>query len=143
MRLTVLLTTIPSDAHSWNLIYMEKFVQELGFAVTNLGVCVPYDLTVKIAQSLRPNLLLVSTVNGHGYIEGAELAERIRGFNELKDLTMVIGGKINTDIGDIEEHEALLLSAGYDAVFSGKSTIQDFDKMARLLASPVGIRDWA
>jgi methylaspartate mutase sigma subunit len=75
---TALLTTIESDSHSWNLVYMELLLKEQSFRVVNLGPCAPVPKTIAAIAEFGPDVVVVSTVNGHGYLQGKTLAVSIR-----------------------------------------------------------------
>jgi methylaspartate mutase sigma subunit len=126
MNSTVLLTTIPSDAHGWNLVFMQMFLEERGCSVVNLGTCVPFDLLVQSCSQHPVDLIVVSTVNGHGYLEGLELAKRLEGVEGRENMSLVIGGKLGVDEGKSQEHARALRQAGFDAVFSGPSALDEF-----------------
>ncbi|MGW2387121.1 cobalamin B12-binding domain-containing protein [Streptomyces lincolnensis] len=114
---SVLVTGTSSDAHTWNLVYLQLLLEEWGHDVTNLGPCAPDDLVLGAALEHRPALLVVSSVNGHGHQDGLRLVRRLRSHPELAATTMVIGGKLGTDglrnVGQVRR----LLEAGYDRVF--------------------------
>lgn len=128
MQKTIILTTIPSDCHSWNLVFMDMFLKERGHQVINLGICVSYELVLQECRRYKPSLLVVSTVNGHGYMEGVELSRRLGTIKRLFGMRLVIGGKINTDQTQIEVHADILLRAGFDAVYWGPTALTDFEK---------------
>lgn len=121
-----LLTTIPSDAHSWNLIFMTAFLREQGYQVVNLGVCVPVATTLAAGRREAPALVVVSTVNGHGYIEGIELAAAMRRDPLLAGTRLVLGGLIHSDPQLAEQHTARLRSAGFDQVYHGDAGLAAF-----------------
>lgn len=126
--MNAILTGTRSDSHTWNLVFMELWLQEQGLQVTNLGSCVPVEEIVAACQSLRPELLIVSTVNGHGGIEGQDIAHGLRESKLLDQLHTVIGGKLATRP---EREPALvkaLLTAGFDQV------LIDDDALDRLSA---------
>lgn len=91
-----MVTTTASDAHVWNLVYLELLLTEWGHHVVNLGPCVPDGLLVHRCLAVRPDLLVVSSVNGHGRDEGQRLISRVRARPELAALPAVIGGKLDT-----------------------------------------------
>lgn len=64
--LDVLVTGLSSDAHTWNLVYLELLLEELGCRVTNLGACVPDATIVRECVTRRPDLLVIGSLNGHG-----------------------------------------------------------------------------
>jgi methylaspartate mutase sigma subunit len=116
-RLTVLITGLASDAHTWNLIFLQKFVEECGHAVINLGPCVPIGLLVSECLRLSPDLVVVSSVNGHGVDDGRAAIAALRTEPALAGLPAVIGGKLSTR-GELTAAEMEgLMTAGYDAVY--------------------------
>lgn len=126
MKSTVLLTTIPSDAHGWNLVFMQMFLEERGHRVVNLGTCVPLDLLAQRCSEEPTDLVVVSTVNGHGYLQGQEVARRLAQLEGRGRMKLVIGGKLSVDESRAPEHARELLQSGYDAIFTGPSALDDF-----------------
>ncbi|MFF2184740.1 cobalamin B12-binding domain-containing protein [Streptomyces sp. NPDC058155] len=114
---TVMVSSVASDAHSWNLVYLQLLIEELGHTVINLGPCVPDDLLIDECARLRPDLLVISTVNGHGYQDGMRVVRKLRDLPGLAATPMVIGGKVGISGGESPERVAALLEAGFDAVF--------------------------
>jgi len=115
----VMVTSVASDSHTWNLVFLQILLEELGFPVVNLGSCTPDDLIVEECRRLRPAVLVVSSVNGHGHIDGRRLIARLRADRELQDLRVVIGGKLDVTGGADPTLSRTLVDAGFDAVFSG------------------------
>ncbi|MFD9965303.1 cobalamin B12-binding domain-containing protein [Amycolatopsis sp. NPDC058986] len=113
----VLVSGVRSDAHTWNLVFLQLLIEELGHEVVNLGPCVPEELLISEALQLRPALVVISSVNGHGYQDGLHLIRRLRADDRLANVPAVIGGKLGITGGESESHLADLLSAGFDAVF--------------------------
>lgn len=128
------ITTVPSDAHMWNLVFLELLLREQGYEVTNLGATTPIELVVETCLALRPDVLVVSSVNGHGHIGGGRLIKAIREHPELDDMPAVIGGKLGT-LGVCNSTFAEpLAQAGYSAVFIEADGIAPFTRF--LEASP-------
>ncbi|MEV0695760.1 cobalamin-dependent protein [Streptomyces sp. NPDC050388] len=129
---SVLVTGTSSDAHTWNLVYLQLLLEEWGHDVTNLGPCTPDDLVLRSAVELRPDLIVVSSVNGHGHQDGLRLVRALRTRPELAGTTMVIGGKLGTDglrnVGQVRR----LLAAGYDRVFDDGDVTAFRDMVSRL-----------
>ncbi|MET7968728.1 hypothetical protein [Micromonospora sp. NPDC005305] len=133
----VVLCSIASDAHSWNLVYVQLLLEELGYHVNNLGPCTPEALVVDECVRTRPGLLVVSTVNGHGRIEGQRLARALRRHPRLHHLPMVIGGKLGVD-GVSTPMLQRLIDAGFDAVFDDSRTdLSEFTELVARLTRPV------
>lgn len=138
-----LLTTIPSDSHFWNLIFLQMHLEEAGWQVTNLGSCVPIETNARAAKSGDYDLIAVSTVNGHGYLEGVELGWELADLTFEKRPKLVIGGKLGLDHETEHEHAKSLAAAGFDAVFHGPSAIPAFDAFLQKLDRPEPITDSA
>lgn len=116
-RPRAVVSTISSDAHTWNLVYLQLVLEEHGFAVRNLGCCVPVEELVAGCLEVRPRLLALSTVNGHGLIEAPEYIREIRRHPELRELVVVIGGKLSVGGTLPDGDREGLLALGFDGVF--------------------------
>ena len=133
MKPKAVLTTIPSDSHNWNLIFIQLFLEESGFEVINLGACVPYELLEETCRQNNPDTLVVSTINGHGFIEGKELIGRIRSLHSMANTDVFIGGKLSVDVNRSYLYALELEQAGYTKVYCDNQDFPDFE--ARLLAT--------
>ncbi|MBA8927801.1 methylaspartate mutase sigma subunit [Kutzneria viridogrisea] len=114
---TVLISSVASDSHTWNLVFLQLLVEELGCEVVNLGPCVPDELLVSECLDRRPHMLVISSVNGHGYQDGARVVRKLRERPELATTPMVIGGKLGIAGPGNTAHVDALIQAGFDAVF--------------------------
>jgi methylmalonyl-CoA mutase cobalamin-binding subunit len=112
------LSTVASDAHTWNLLYLQLLLEEHGFHVRNLGPCVPVDDVVRACLADRPRILVFSTVNGHGLIEAPEYIRAIRENARLRGLAVVIGGKLRIDGSPTHADVLRLRRLGFDGVFT-------------------------
>lgn len=122
----VMVSGVVSDSHSWNLIFMQLWLEEYGFEVQNLGNCVPVDEIVQSCIASRPALLVLSTVNGHGAIDGVEVIKALQAAGQLEGTRVVIGGKLSTAIAEQQELTHTLLAAGFDNVFAGPLALVNF-----------------
>lgn len=129
----VLLTTGSSDAHTWNLVHLQLFLEEHGHSVLNLGPCVPEQLLVDTAQLTRPDLVVFSSVNGHGHLDGLRAAQAMRAAQATRDIPMVIGGLLGISPEGAERRTAELLEAGFDEVHpDGTGPAALLDRLAAL-----------
>ncbi|WP_338845155.1 hypothetical protein V8J88_15795 [Massilia sp. W12] len=142
----VLLTSVSSDAHTWNLVYMQLLLEQSGHEVVNLGACVPDEMieqeclkgltagTDGSAPTETPyDYLIVSSVNGHGSIDGERLMKRLRSNPLLQTLPAVIGGKLTTAAGhDLAVESQKLVAAGFDAVSDDSSKCGAFSDRVKL-----------
>ncbi|MEY9946739.1 cobalamin B12-binding domain-containing protein [Kitasatospora sp. GAS1066B] len=133
----VVLSTIPSDSHTWNLLYLQLLLEEHGCAVTNLGACVPVATLVGESAQVRPDLIVISTVNGHGLHEGLDLARAVRASEELRQVPLVIGGKLDTAGSRTDADFLPLLEAGFDAVLVGETAVPELLALLERLPEPV------
>ncbi len=139
--LKVLLSSVSSDSHTWNLVFMQLLLEELGHEVINLGACVPDQMIIDHCKQDAPDLLVISSVNGHGSIDGERMIRSLRADPALRHLPAVIGGKLTTTarIG-FEEHRQRLEDAGFSTVFDDASDTSNFklfvDKVAGALPAP-------
>lgn len=123
---SVIVTGTASDAHTWNLVYLQLLLEELGRQVSNLGPCMPDDELVDTCRRAEPALIVLSSVNGHGVSDGLRLVRRLREQPELAATPIVIGGKLGiTGAGD-SRHTRDLLDAGFDEVFDEGAGIEPF-----------------
>lgn len=116
--LRTVVSSVKSDSHTWNLIYIELVLRELGHEVVNLGPCVPEHLLVQECASLQPDLVVLSTVNGHGLRDGYDAAGALRADPCLATVPLAIGGRLT--VSDTVDADAVagLRDAGFDAVFA-------------------------
>ncbi|MER5361144.1 cobalamin-dependent protein [Streptomyces sp. NPDC002785] len=117
------LTTIASDSHTWNLLFLQLLLEEQGWEVTNLGACVPVDVLIEEATARTPGLIVVSTVNGHGAEEATGLARAVRAVPALARVPLVVGGKLDTSGTIAPDVHASLTDAGFDAVLTGANAV--------------------
>jgi len=133
---TVVVSGLASDAHTWNLVFLQLLIEELGHRVANLGPCVPDALLVRECRRLDPAMVVISSVNGHGYQDGRRIAALLRSCPELAATPLVIGGKLGTSGLEDTDQARSLLAAGFDAVFEdGAGAVLDFRHFVRSLPS--------
>jgi methylaspartate mutase sigma subunit len=122
-----------SDAHTWNLIFLQLLIEEYGHEVINLGACVPQEFLIQQCLLQKPDVLVISSVNGHGHIDGINLINAVRKIPELQHLTVLIGGKLGTRGSENWIYTENLLNAGFNGVFNADTELPSF---IRVLESP-------
>ncbi len=131
MSKKVIVCSIPSDSHTWNLIYMQFLLEEYGYEVVNLGCCLPVKDLIMYCHKIKPEMVVISTINGHGSIEGKELIFKIKECDMLRNIMIFIGGELTVN-GDLSEEQQLeLLNLGFQGVFSGQKSIGRFIEIIR------------
>ncbi|AKJ14874.1 hypothetical protein ABB07_33905 [Streptomyces incarnatus] len=132
----IILSSVSSDSHTWNLVHLQLLLEEWGHEVHNLGACVPDDLVLRECRGHRPDLVVISSVNGHGFLDGRRLITRLRREPDLVQLPVVIGGKLGTDGAAGGAHGPALRAAGFTAVFEGDAAIEEFRAYLRRAPAP-------
>lgn len=133
--LAVVVSGLPSDAHTWSLVYLQLVLEELGHDVTNMGACVPGQELVARCRAMRPGLIVLSSVNGHGFRDGLRVVASLRESPELIATPVVIGGQLDTVGGD-PTMASRLLAAGFDRVFSEGAALSEFRSFVAGLTAP-------
>jgi methylaspartate mutase sigma subunit len=131
--LAVVVSSLSSDAHTWNLVYIQLLLEELGHDVTNLGACVPDADLAAHCRAARPDLIVISSVNGHGFADGMRVIALLRESPELITTPVVIGGKLDTTGGSPVMAQELL-GAGFDAVFTDGAPLAAFRSFVDFVA---------
>ena len=125
-RPLVLLSSVSSDSHTWNLVFLQLLLEETGHDVVNVGACVPDELLLSECVAHRPDAVVISTVNGHGHVDGRRLIARLRADERLSGLPVVIGGKLGVGGGRDAGLASELVAAGFDTVFADGADVRRF-----------------
>jgi|TARA_R110001599_G_scaffold73498_6_gene203169 methylaspartate mutase sigma subunit len=123
----VILASVSSDSHTWNLVYLELLMQEIGVDVINLGCCVPDQEIIQNIIMQKPFLVVISSVNGHGYNEGSRLIRNIHEEVEEQCPPIVIGGKLGIQGNKNISLSNDLIKRGFSRVFDESQAISDFE----------------
>ncbi|MER5483732.1 cobalamin-dependent protein [Streptomyces sp. NPDC002812] len=128
---TAVVGTVPSDSHTWNLVFLQLLLEEHGYHVHNLGPCTPHEELAAACADLAPDLLVLSSVNGHGVIEGPRSIQAVRARSGQAGPSSVIGGMLTTNGQLTEGQTTALLEAGFDAVFTTDQSVHAFSEYLR------------
>lgn len=131
----VIVTGTASDAHTWNLVFLQLLLEELGHEVDNLGPCVPDEELLDTVRRAAPALVVMSSVNGHGVSDGLRVIGRLRQEPGLAGTRIVIGGKLGISGADNARHADRLLAAGFDGVFDDAAGLGLFRSYVAALPS--------
>ncbi|POX50105.1 methylmalonyl-CoA mutase [Streptomyces sp. Ru72] len=138
----MLLSTVSSDSHTWNLVFLQLLLEERGYQVINLGSCVPDAELIEQVRVQRPDAVVISSVNGHGHIDGRRLIRKLRADSDpaLAAVPVMIGGKLGIQ-GAAQPHLAdELVAEGFDAVFTdGADPVEFGTTLQRLTAHRPGV----
>jgi methylmalonyl-CoA mutase cobalamin-binding subunit len=123
-RFRCVLSTVETDSHIWNLVYLQMLIEEHGGSVRNLGQCTPIDEVLDAVATDRPDLLVVSSVNGHGFHGARDLLSALR--EQGLAVPCVVGGKLTTAVSANDLARRELLALGYIDVFTSADAIENF-----------------
>lgn len=127
-----MLSTVSSDSHTWNLVFLQLALQEAGYSVLNLGPCVPDEVLLTTTRQERPDAIVISSVNGHGHLDGARVVSALRADPQVGHIPVLIGGKLGIQGRGNDAHVQDLLNVGCSAVFTDTA---DIEALPRALAS--------
>ncbi|WP_259316995.1 cobalamin B12-binding domain-containing protein [Kitasatospora xanthocidica] len=141
--LDVIVSGTESDSHTWNLVFLQLQLEDWGHRVRNLGPCLPGAELAAECRREAPDLIVLSSVNGHGESDGLSAVAELRAVPELADTPIVIGGKLGTGRqlragaggGGGESMTRRLLDAGFSAVFHESAGLPEFERYVSALGA--------
>ena len=122
-----LVATTSDDSHSWNLVIVALRLEARGFEVENLGANTPEMLLAERIRDRRPDLVTLSTINGHGYRSIPGVLEALKRYQVKQAAPLVLGGLLTTGPEEEFAMAELLSAEGVSAVFSGPEAWSRFD----------------
>lgn len=121
---TLVLGVIGSDVHAVGNKILEVAFQEAGFNIVNLGVLVSQKEFVEAAVETNADVLMVSSLYGHGEIDVRGLREALVEAG-IGDILMYIGGYLVVGNQDWSEVEAKFKHLGFDRVYPPSTLPED------------------
>jgi methylaspartate mutase sigma subunit len=134
-NLNIILTGTPSDSHTWNLVFMELFLQEHNCTVYNLGPCVSPAQLQRSLKKWPCDLVVISSINGHLFQDAIKI---IASFPKQDLPTLppfVLGGKMGISQRDVFFQKQKLLKLGYEGVFVDRNALERFARYLDGLAT--------
>ncbi|MER5949922.1 cobalamin-dependent protein [Streptomyces sp. NPDC001904] len=129
----IIVGTVASDSHMWNLVYLDLALRELGCTTQVLPVCTQASHYLDAARTQAPDLVLVSTVNGHGVSDAVRLADNLRTAPELAAVAFAVGGKLTTSGHLPDDDLARLDDAGYTFIEQADETSDTPAELRRIV----------
>jgi methylaspartate mutase sigma subunit len=126
---TAIVATTPDDSHMWNLVGVQLKLEERGFIVKNLGSCTPPTEIAELVRDLKPDLLVISTINGHGVFSISAILETLQEYQMIRTAKIIVGGLLTTDPELAAKAEAELIAQGVGSVLTGENAWDRFDDM--------------
>ncbi|MGW1072819.1 cobalamin B12-binding domain-containing protein [Streptomyces sp. NPDC002537] len=133
--LDVVVSGTGSDSHTWNLDYLQLLLEGWGHRVENLGPRVTGKEIVARCRYRAPDLIVLSSVDGHGESDGLRAISALHASRALAGTPVVIVGEFGTHGAEDRARDEgsrtarRLLAAGFAAVFlepAGLEAFKDF-----------------
>jgi methylaspartate mutase sigma subunit len=122
---SVVITSTPSDSHTWNLLFLELLFNEEGFTTHNLGCCVPITDLMGSIYTINPDLIVISSLNGLLYLDLEKMMLHIKKFlMSHHRCKLLVGGNLSTHKRESLYLKKRFLNMGIDRVFDGKHAVK-------------------
>ncbi|GAA0127387.1 MULTISPECIES: methylaspartate mutase subunit S [Clostridium] len=125
---TLVLGVIGADCHAVGNKILDYALTEAGFNVINIGVLSPQEDFINAAVETNADVIIVSSLYGHGEIDCRGLRENCDEAG-LKDILLYVGGNIVVGKQNWEEVLGRFQAMGFDRVYppgtSLETTIHD------------------
>lgn len=119
---TIVLGVIGSDCHAVGNKILDHALTEAGYNVINIGVLSPQEDFINAAIETNADLILVSSLYGHGEIDCRGLREKCDEAG-LKGIKLYVGGNIVVGKQNWEDVYNRFIAMGFDRVYPpGTST---------------------
>jgi methylaspartate mutase sigma subunit len=119
---TLVLGVIGSDCHAVGNKILDHALTEAGYKVINIGVLSPQEDFINAAIETNADLILVSSLYGHGEIDCRGLREKCDEAG-LKGIKLYVGGNIVVGKQNWEDVYNRFKAMGFDRVYPpGTST---------------------
>lgn len=134
-----IVTSLRSGSPERDLLAFQSLLEGQGAEVVNLGNGIPVDAIVKACQSVRPDLLVVSSLDRDGAPEARELLEVFDRESSKDRLPVVVGGRLAAPHDSHDSHDSGeeasrdLLECGFARVFTGGEAVPQFIDFVHLL----------
>ena len=115
-KLTLVMGVIGADVHAVGNKILEYAFSQAGINVINLGVMVAQEEYIAAAIETNADLIVVSSLYGHGEIDCRGLREKCDEAG-LKNIPLYVGGNLVVGKTDFEEVEKRFLSMGFSRVY--------------------------
>ena len=130
-KVTLVMGVIGADVHAVGNKILEYAFSQAGINVINLGVMVAQEEYIAAAVETNADLIVVSSLYGHGEIDCRGLREKCDEAG-LKNIPIYVGGNIVVGKANFDEVEKRFLAMGFSRVYPPGTTpeqcIEDIKK---------------
>lgn len=134
---TVVLGVIGSDVHAVGNRILDYAFTQAGFKVINIGVLATQEEFIHAAIETNADVLLVSSLYGHGEMDCRGLREKCQETG-IGNILMYVGGNLVVGKQDFEAVKERFLRMGFDRVYPPgtlpETPIEDLRKDLRIIA---------
>jgi methylaspartate mutase S subunit len=120
---TVITGTVGMDAHVIGTKILSRTLKDAGFNVIELGMQVPPEEFIKVAQETKADAILMSSLYGMAELDLREFKEKCMKAG-LKDVLLYIGGILGVGRHDFKEDEKKFKKLGFDRVYPPEANLQ-------------------
>lgn len=120
---TIVTGVIGADVHAVGNKIIAYALEKEGFNVVNLGVMVSQEEYIAAAIETAADLILVSSLYGHGEIDCQGLREKCDEAG-LKDIPLLAGGNLVVGKQDFAQVERRFLDMGFTKAYPPGTTIE-------------------
>ncbi|MGG7163026.1 methylaspartate mutase subunit S [Clostridium ihumii] len=132
---TLVLGVIGADCHAVGNKILDYALTEAGFNVINIGVLSPQEDFINAAVETNADVIIVSSLYGHGEIDCRGLREKCDEAG-LKDVLLYVGGNIVVGKQNWEDVYSRFQAMGFDRIYppgtSLETTIHDLKEDLKL-----------
>ena len=115
-KVTMVMGVIGADVHAVGNKILEYAFTQAGINVINLGVMVSQEEYIAAAIETNADLIVVSSLYGHGEIDCRGLREKCDEAG-LKNIPLYVGGNLVVGKSNFDEVEKRFLEMGYSRVY--------------------------
>lgn len=120
-KVTMVMGVIGADVHAVGNRILEYAFSGAGINVVNLGVMVSQEEFINAAVETNADIILVSSLYGHGEIDCRGLPDKCQEAG-LKNILLYVGGNLVVGKTDFDEVKKRFLDMGYSRVYPPGST---------------------
>lgn len=120
---TLVLGVIGADCHAVGNKILEYGLTEAGFNVVNIGVLSPQEDFINAAVETNANVIMVSSLYGHGEIDCRGMREKCKEAG-LNDILLYVGGNIVVGKQNWEEVYDRFKDMGFDRVYPPGTSVE-------------------
>ena len=120
-KITMVMGVIGADVHAVGNRILEYAFTQAGINVINLGVMVSHEEYIAAAIETNADIIVVSSLYGHGEIDCRGLREKCEEAG-LKNILLYVGGNLVVGKTDFTEVKKTFLGMGFSRVYPPGST---------------------